>query len=300
MAGFFQRLKEGLTKSRQQISQKVDQLAENTAVVDDEFFEELTDILVMADSGVSTAEYLVNRVKEKVRENKIKSGIEAKEVFKTILAEHMNIPRPILKWPMVMLVVGVNGVGKTTTVGKLAMRFKEVGRSVVLAAADTFRAAADEQLSVWADRANVQIVKHKESGDPTAVVYDAIQSAKAKKTDLLIVDTAGRLHNKKNLMEELNKIRRVVDREYPEANMRCMLILDATTGQNGLNQAKQFKEFAEINGIILTKLDGTAKGGIAFAIRKELEIPVWYIGVGEGIDDLQAFDAKEFVDALFK
>lgn len=300
MAGFFQRLKEGLTKSRQQISQKVDQLAENTAVVDDEFFEELTDILVMADSGVSTAEYLVNRVKEKVRENKIKSGIEAKEVFKTILVEHMNIPRPILKWPMVMLVVGVNGVGKTTTVGKLAMRFKEVGRSVVLAAADTFRAAADEQLSVWADRANVQIVKHKESGDPTAVVYDAIQSAKAKKTDLLIVDTAGRLHNKKNLMEELNKIRRVVDREYPEANMRCMLILDATTGQNGLNQAKQFKEFAEINGIILTKLDGTAKGGIAFAIRKELEIPVWYIGVGEGIDDLQAFDAKEFVDALFK
>lgn len=300
MAGFFQRLKEGLTKSRQQISQKVDQLAENTAVVDDEFFEELTDILVMADSGVSTAEYLVDRVKEKVRENKIKSGIEAKEVFKTILVEHMNIPRPILKWPMVMLVVGVNGVGKTTTVGKLAMRFKEVGRSVVLAAADTFRAAADEQLSVWADRANVQIVKHKEGGDPTAVVYDAIQSAKAKKTDLLIVDTAGRLHNKKNLMEELNKIRRVVDREYPEANMRCMLILDATTGQNGLNQAKQFKEFAEINGIILTKLDGTAKGGIAFAIRKELEIPVWYIGVGEGIDDLQAFDAKEFVDALFK
>lgn len=300
MAGFFQRLKEGLTKSRQQISQKVDQLAENTAVVDDEFFEELTDILVMADSGVSTAEYLVDRVKEKVRENKIKSGIEAKEVFKTILVEHMNIPRPVLKWPMVMLVVGVNGVGKTTTVGKLAMRFKEVGRSVVLAAADTFRAAADEQLSVWADRANVQIVKHKEGGDPTAVVYDAIQSAKAKKTDLLIVDTAGRLHNKKNLMEELNKIRRVVDREYPEANMRCMLILDATTGQNGLNQAKQFKEFAEINGIILTKLDGTAKGGIAFAIRKELEIPVWYIGVGEGIDDLQAFDAKEFVDALFK
>lgn len=300
MAGFFQRLKEGLTKSRQQISQKVDQLAENTAVVDDEFFEELTDILVMADSGVSTAEYLVDRVKEKVRENKIKSGVEAKEVFKTILVEHMNIPRPVLKWPMVMLVVGVNGVGKTTTVGKLAMRFKEVGRSVVLAAADTFRAAADEQLSVWADRANVQIVKHKEGGDPTAVVYDAIQSAKAKKTDLLIVDTAGRLHNKKNLMEELNKIKRVVDREYPEANMRCMLILDATTGQNGLNQAKQFKEFAEINGIILTKLDGTAKGGIAFAIRKELEIPVWYIGVGEGIDDLQAFDAKEFVDALFK
>lgn len=300
MAGFFQRLKEGLTKSRQQISQKVDQLAENTSVVDDEFFEELTDILVMADSGVSTAEYLVDRVKEKVRENKIKSGVEAKEVFKTILVEHMNIPRPVLKWPMVMLVVGVNGVGKTTTVGKLAMRFKEVGRSVVLAAADTFRAAADEQLSVWADRANVQIVKHKEGGDPTAVVYDAIQSAKAKKTDLLIVDTAGRLHNKKNLMEELNKIKRVVDREYPEANMRCMLILDATTGQNGLNQAKQFKEFAEINGIILTKLDGTAKGGIAFAIRKELEIPVWYIGVGEGIDDLQAFDAKEFVDALFK
>lgn len=220
-------------------------------------------------------------------------------MFKGILIDHMSIPRPPLKWPMVMLVVGVNGAGKTTTVGKLALRFKEVGRSVVLAAADTFRAAADDQLAVWAERADVPLIKHQEGSDPAAVVYDAVQSAKAKKTELLIVDTAGRLHNKKNLMDELNKIRRVIDREYPESTMRSMLVLDATTGQNGLNQAKQFKEAAEINGIILTKLDGTAKGGIALAIRRELNIPVWYIGVGEGIDDLQEFKAKEFIDALF-
>jgi fused signal recognition particle receptor len=220
-------------------------------------------------------------------------------MFKQLLIEHMDIPRPPLGWPMVMLVVGVNGVGKTTTVGKLALRFKEIGRSVVLAAADTFRAAADEQLAVWAERADVPLIRHQHGSDPAAVVFDAVQSAKARKTDLVIIDTAGRLHNKKNLMDELNKIRRVVDREYPEATMRCMLVLDATTGQNGLNQAKEFKTAADISGIILTKLDGTAKGGVAFAIREELNLPVWYIGVGEGIDDLQAFDAKEFIEALF-
>ena len=200
---------------------------------------------------------------------------------------------------MVMLVVGGNGVGKTTTVGKLALRFKEVGRSVTLAAADTFRAAADDQLAVWAQRADVPLIKQQHGADPAAVVFDAIASVKARKTDLLIVDTAGRLHNKKNLMDELGKIRRVIDREFPEATVRSMLVLDATTGQNGLNQAKMFKEVADINGIILTKLDGTAKGGIALAIRQELNVPVWYIGVGEGIDDLQAFNAKEFVEALF-
>lgn len=299
MAGFFQRLIDGLSKTRGNLTDKVDNLVASSTVVDEDFFEELTDILVMADTGVRTAEELVDKLREEVKKNKVRDAAQARVLFKQILVEHMNIPRPTLQWPMVMLVVGVNGVGKTTTVGKLALRFKEVGRSVVLAAADTFRAAADDQLAVWAKRADVPLIKHQEGGDPAAVVYDAVQSAKARNTDLLIVDTAGRLHNKKNLMDELNKIRRVIDREYPQATMRSMLILDATTGQNGLNQAKQFKESAEINGIILTKLDGTAKGGIALAIRSELNVPVWYIGVGEGIDDLQAFDAKEFVEALF-
>lgn len=299
MANFFQRLKEGLLKSKNQITKKVDDLVETTQVINDDFYDELTDILVMADVGVKTSVLLVDRLKDAVEKNKIKDAKQAKNIFKEIIYEHMNIPRPHLKWPMVMLVVGVNGVGKTTTIGKLALRFKEVGRTVLLAAADTFRAAADEQLSVWAERASVPLIKHQEGGDPAAVVYDAIQSAKAKNIDLLLVDTAGRLHNKKNLMDELNKIRRVISRDYSEATVRCMLVLDATTGQNGLNQAKEFKEFAEINGIILTKLDGTAKGGIALAIRQELDIPVWYIGVGEGIDDLQAFEAREFVDALF-
>ena len=220
-------------------------------------------------------------------------------MLKQIMVEQMDIPRPPLKWPMVMLVVGVNGVGKTTTIGKLALRFQSIGRKVMLCAGDTFRAAAAEQLTVWAERARVPIVKHAEGADPAAVVFDAIKSAKAQAADLLIVDTAGRLHNKKNLMDELSKMRRVIDREYPEADIRCILALDATTGQNGLMQARAFKEFAEINGIILTKLDGTAKGGIALAIRQELEVPVWYVGVGEGIDDLQPFNAKEFVDALF-
>jgi fused signal recognition particle receptor len=229
----------------------------------------------------------------------VRDAAQAKELLKNIMVEEMNIPRPPLQWPMVMLVVGVNGVGKTTTVGKLALRFREVGRSVTLAAADTFRAAADDQLQVWADRADVPLIKQQHGADPAAVVFDAIASVKARKTDLLIVDTAGRLHNKKNLMDELAKIRRIIAREYPEAAVRSMLVLDATTGQNGLNQAKMFKEVADINGIILTKLDGTAKGGIALAIRRELNVPVWYIGVGEGIDDLQAFDAREFVEALF-
>lgn len=299
MAGFFQRLKEGLMKSRGNLTERVDELVSNTTAIDDDFYDELTDILVMSDAGIRTAEELVGRLKERVHQKKLKTAQEAREEFKQILIQHMNIGRPSLGWPMVMLVVGVNGVGKTTTVGKLALRFKEIGRSVILAAADTFRAAADDQLAVWADRANVPLIRQGEGSDPAAVVFDAIRAAKARKTDLLIVDTAGRLHNKKNLMDELNKIRRVIDREYPEATMRCMLILDATTGQNGLNQAKQFKEVAEINGIILTKLDGTAKGGIALAIQNELGVPVWYIGVGEGIDDLQAFDPKEFIDALF-
>lgn len=297
--GFFQRLKQGLTKTRGGLTEKVDELVKNTRVIDEDFYDELTDILILADVGVSATTDIIEKLQEKVKLQGVKDADKAKEMFKEILVEEMNIPRPHLKWPMVMFVVGVNGVGKTTTIGKLALRFQEIGRSVMLAAADTFRAAADEQLAVWAQRANVPLIRHHEGGDPAAVVYDAVQAAKARKTDLLIVDTAGRLHNKKNLMDELSKMRRIIDREYPEAEMRCMLVLDATTGQNGIQQAKQFKEAAEIGGIILTKLDGTAKGGVAIAIRKELNVPVWYIGVGEGIDDLQAFDAKEFVNALF-
>ena len=297
--GFFQRLKQGLTKTRGGLTEKVDELVKNTREIDDDFYDELTDILILADVGMNATMEVMDKLNARVEEKQIKDADQAKEMFKQILVEEMNIPRPPLKWPMVMFVVGVNGVGKTTTIGKLALRFQEIGRSVMLAAADTFRAAADEQLAVWAERAKVPIIRHQEGSDPAAVVYDAVQSAKAKNIDLLIVDTAGRLHNKKNLMDELSKMRRIIDREYPEAEMRCMLVLDATTGQNGIQQAKQFKEAAEIGGIILTKLDGTAKGGVAIAIRKELNVPVWYIGVGEGIDDLQAFDAKEFVNALF-
>ena len=287
MAGFFARLKQGLSKTRGQMSQRIDELAENTRLVDDDFFEELTDILLLADTGAETTDQIISQLRERAKREKIRDAKAVKEMLKAVMIEEMNIPRPPLRWPMVMLVVGVNGVGKTTTVGKLALRFREVGRSVVLAAADTFRAAADEQLQVWAQRADVLLVHQQQGADPAAVVYDAIQSAKAKGTDLLIVDTAGRLHNKKNLMDELGKIRRIIAREFPEAEVRSMLVLDATTGQNGLNQAKMFKEVADISGIILTKLDGTAKGGIALAIRRE------------GIDDLQPFDAKEFVEALF-
>ncbi len=299
MAGFFARLKQGLSKTRGNMTGKIDELARNTQQIDEDFYEELTDILLLGDVGVSATEHIIDTLSRQVKDQRVKDAQQAKGMLQQIIAEEMNIPRPPLQWPMVMLVVGVNGVGKTTTVGKLALRFKEVGRSVMLAAADTFRAAADEQLMVWAQRADVPLIKQQMGADPAAVVFDAVQSAKAKGTDLLIVDTAGRLHNKKNLMEELGKIRRVINREYPEAAMRCMLVLDATTGQNGLNQTKLFKEVVDIDGIVLTKLDGTAKGGIAIAIRRELNVPVWYIGVGEGIDDLQPFDPKEFAEALF-
>ena len=297
--GFFDRLKKGLSKSRGNLTERVDELVENTAVVDDDFYEELTDILLLSDVGVRASTEIIDELRRRVEEKKVKDARTARQMFKDLLVEEMNIPRPALHWPMVMFVVGVNGVGKTTTVGKLALRFQEIGRSVILAAADTFRAAADDQLSVWAERAHVPLIKHQMGSDPAAVVFDAVQAAKARKADLLIIDTAGRLHNKKNLMEELSKMRRIIDREYSEATVRCMLIMDATTGQNGLNQAKMFKDAVETTGIILTKLDGTAKGGVAIAIRRELNVPVWYIGVGEGIDDLQAFEAKAFVNALF-
>ena len=297
--GLFARLREGLSKTRGNMNEKVDDMVRENRKIDEDFYEELEDILLMADCGLKATTLIVDELRERVKANKVKDAGEAREILKQIMIEQMDIPRPPLKWPMVMLVVGVNGVGKTTTIGKLALRFQNIGRKVMLVAGDTFRAAAAEQLTVWAERARVPIIKHAEGADPAAVVFDGIQSAKAQGADLLIVDTAGRLHNKKNLMDELAKMRRVIDREYPEADTRCILVLDATTGQNGLSQARAFKEVAEINGIILTKLDGTAKGGIALAIRQELEVPVWYIGVGEGIDDLQPFVAKDFIEALF-
>jgi fused signal recognition particle receptor len=297
--GLFAKLREGLTKTRDSLMGRVDTLVKETRKIDEDFYEELEDILLMSDCGMKATTAIMDELRRRVSENKVKDADTAKQMLKDIMIEQMDIPRPPLRWPMVMLVVGVNGAGKTTTIGKLALRFQNIGRRIILCAADTFRAAAADQLTVWAERARVPIVKHAEGADPAAVVYDGIQSAKAQGADLLIVDTAGRLHNKKNLMDELNKMRRVIDREFPEADVRCMLVLDATTGQNGLAQARAFKEVCEIGGIILTKLDGTAKGGIALAIRQELEVPVWYIGVGEGIDDLQPFNAKDFVEALF-
>jgi len=297
--GLFARLKAGLSKTRGNLTDKVDDLVRETRKIDDDFYDELEEILILADCGMKATTVIMDELRARVERNGVKEADKARDMLKEIMVEQMDIPRPPLKWPMVMLMVGVNGVGKTTTIGKLALRFQDIGRRVMLCAGDTFRAAAAEQLTVWAERARVPIVKHEEGADPAAVVFDAVKSAKAQEADLLIVDTAGRLHNKKNLMEELNKMRRVIDREYPEADVRCVLVLDATTGQNGLAQARAFKEFAEINGIILTKLDGTAKGGIALSIRQELEVPVWYIGVGEGIDDLQPFVAKDFVNALF-
>lgn len=297
--GLFAKLREGLTKTRDSLMGRVDTLVKETRKIDEDFYEELEDILLMSDCGMKATTAIMDELRRRVSENKVKDADTAKQMLKDIMIEQMDIPRPPLRWPMVMLVVGVNGAGKTTTIGKLALRFQNIGRRIILCAADTFRAAAADQLTVWAECARVPIVKHAEGADPAAVVYDGIQSAKAQGADLLIVDTAGRLHNKKNLMDELNKMRRVIDREFPEADVRCMLVLDATTGQNGLAQARAFKEVCEIGGIILTKLDGTAKGGIALAIRQELEVPVWYIGVGEGIDDLQPFNAKDFVEALF-
>ena len=296
--GFFDKIKAGLEKTRRQMGGV---FAEFTGE-NEEFFDELEEALIVADAGADTAFKAVSSLRDMVRDRSLLGRDEVKAGLVEVLSDILSVGSFELKLdtkPSVILMVGVNGVGKTTTIGKLALRFQNIGRRIILCAADTFRAAAADQLTVWAERARVPIVKHAEGADPAAVVYDGIQSAKAQGADLLIVDTAGRLHNKKNLMDELNKMRRVIDREFPEADVRCMLVLDATTGQNGLAQARAFKEVCEIGGIILTKLDGTAKGGIALAIRQELEVPVWYIGVGEGIDDLQPFNAKDFVEALF-
>lgn len=297
--GLFSRLWNGLSKTRTNVAGRVDELIEATEEIDEDFYEDLVDILIMSDMGVRTSDKVITELKRRIEAERITDARKARGILKQILKDMMNMPRKPLKWPMIMMVVGVNGVGKTTTIGKLAMRFKDARHSVVLAAADTFRAAAADQLEIWSTRAQVPIVRHAEGADPAAVVFDGIQKAKAAEADLLIVDTAGRLHNKKNLMEELRKISRIITREYEGAEVRTLLVIDATTGQNGLQQAREFSEVADVSGIVLTKLDGTAKGGIAVAIMDELKLPVLYIGVGEGIEDLQAFDANAFVDAIF-
>ena len=295
----FARLREGMTKTRESITHAIDQLVGVYKELDDDFYDELEMVLISADVGVKTTEKIIERLKVEVRARREGNPENVRGILKEIVADMMASEPFAPKSPAVVLVVGVNGVGKTTTIGKLGCHFKEQGKSVILAAADTFRAAATEQLTIWAERAGVPIVAHGEGADPAAVVFDAVASAKAKKADLLIVDTAGRLHNKAHLMEELKKINRVIGREYPTANVKALLVIDATTGQNGLNQALMFRETAQLDGIILTKLDGTAKGGIALAIRNEMGLPVRFIGVGEKIDDLQPFDAKEFAEAIF-
>lgn len=300
--GFFSRLAEGLTKTRNSIVSGIESIFSG-GKIDDDFYEELEEILIMADIGVNATSSIIDNLKEKVKENKIKEPSECRQLLIDSIKEQMSVPEDAYDFEdkkTVVLIIGVNGVGKTTSVGKLAGQLKNKGKKVIVAAADTFRAAAIEQLTEWAHRADVDIIAQSEGSDPAAVIFDAVNSAKSKNADLLLCDTAGRLHNKKNLMEELRKIDRVIEREYPEANRETLVVLDGTTGQNALAQAKQFNEVAELTGIILTKLDGTAKGGIAIAIQSELNIPVKFIGVGEKIDDLQRFDPDAFVDALFQ
>ncbi|MCI6537605.1 MAG: signal recognition particle-docking protein FtsY [Lachnospiraceae bacterium] len=301
--GFFKRLVSGLTKTRDNIVSGFDSIFSGFSHIDDDFYEELEEILVMGDIGIHATEEIIENLKKKVKENHIKEPADCRELLINSIKEQMYVGDTAYRFEeekSVVLVIGVNGVGKTTTIGKLAGKLKNQGKKVILGAADTFRAAAGEQLTEWANRAGVEIVGGQEGSDPGSVVYDAVQAAKARKADVLLCDTAGRLHNKKNLMEELKKINRILEKEYPEAYRETLVVLDATTGQNALVQAKQFSEAAEITGIVLTKMDGTAKGGIAVAIHSELGIPVKYIGVGESIDDLQKFDADQFVDALFE
>lgn len=298
--GLFSRLWQGLSKTRGNVAGRVDELIETTETIDEDFYEDLVDILIMSDMGVRTSDKVIQELKTRVARERITDAKKAREILKDILKEIMGMPRKPLKWPMVMLVVGVNGVGKTTTIGKLAYRLKSEGKRVILAAADTFRAAAIDQLEVWAQRSGCDIVKQSEGSDPASVVFDAISAAKARGADVVICDTAGRLHNKKNLMAELAKINRIIDRELPGAAKEVLLVLDAATGQNAVNQAREFKNAADITGIVLTKLDGTPKGGVVIAIREDLKIPVKFIGVGEQLDDLQPFDADEFARALFE
>jgi fused signal recognition particle receptor len=298
--GLFEKLKAGLSKTRNNLTDKISEMLNLAITIDEDLYEELEEILVTADIGVDTAMTIIDKLKQKIRENKVKDPKEVKGYLKDVLIDMLNNHHSggQIDTPAVILIVGVNGAGKTTSIGKLSSKFKAQGKKVLMAAGDTFRAAAIEQLEVWSNRAKVDIVKHQENSDPAAVVYDAIQAAKARKIDILICDTAGRLHNKKNLMDELGKINRVIDREYPEASRQTLLVLDATTGQNAVQQAIQFKEVCAVDGIILTKLDGTAKGGVVISIYQKLNIPVKYIGVGESIEDLQEFVPEDFVNAL--
>jgi fused signal recognition particle receptor len=300
--GFFDRLKEGLTKTKKSLTEKIDQVLVAFGKVDDELFDELEEILVTSDIGVDASLKVIEDIKKKVRENRVTDPMKVKELLKEELEEILNEENSELNVgtkPSVILVVGVNGVGKTTSIGKIANLLKQRDKKVILAAGDTFRAAAIDQLEIWADRVGVELIRQAEGSDPAAVIFDAIQAAKSRKADVLICDTAGRLHTKKNLMDELKKIYKVIDRELPDTSRETLLVLDATTGQNAVSQAKTFNEISDITGIVLTKLDGTAKGGIIVAIKSELDIPVKLIGVGEKMEDLQKFDAREFVEALF-
>ena len=300
--GFFGRLVEGLTKTRDNIISGMDSIFSGFSAIDDDFYEEIEETLIMGDLGIQTTMSIVEDLRKKVKEQHIKDPSECKALLMESMKQQMDLGENAYEFEnrrSVVLVIGVNGVGKTTSVGKLAGQLKDQGKKVILAAADTFRAAAIEQLTEWSHRAGVEIIAQKEGSDPAAVIYDAVAAAKSRNADVLICDTAGRLHNKKNLMEELKKINRIIEKEYPDAYRETLVVLDGTTGQKALSQAKQFMEVADVTGIILTKLDGTAKGGIAVAIQSELGIPVKYIGIGEKIDDLQKFDAEAFIHALF-
>ena len=300
--GFFARLKEGLTKTRENIVKGIDAVFSGFSAIDDDFYEELEEILIMGDIGVNATTAIVERLKKQVKEQHLKEPSQCKQLLIESIKEQMKVDETAYdfeKEQSIIMVIGVNGVGKTTSVGKLAGKLKDNGRKVLIAAADTFRAAAGEQLAEWARRADVDMIGGKEGADPASVVYDAVNAARARHTDVLLIDTAGRLHNKKNLMEELRKMNRIIDREFPNAHRENLIVLDGTTGQNALVQAREFGEVAKLTGIILTKMDGTAKGGIAVAIQSELNVPVKYIGVGETIEDLQKFSSDEFVNALF-
>ena len=300
--GFFARLKSGLTKTRDSIVRGIDSVFNGFSSIDDDFYEELEEILIMGDIGVSATTEIMERLKEQVKEQDLKEPKECKQVLIESIKEQMRVDEAAYDFERkqsVIMVIGVNGVGKTTSVGKLAGKLKDEGRKVLIAAADTFRAAAGDQLAEWAKRADVPMIGGKEGADPASVVYDAVSAAKARGVDVLLIDTAGRLHNKKNLMEELKKMNRIIDREFPDVYRENLIVLDGTTGQNALVQAREFGEVADLTGIILTKMDGTAKGGIAVAIQSELKVPVKYIGVGETIEDLQKFNSDEFVNALF-
>ena len=297
--GFFSKLRDGLFRSRQNLNGMVDDAVTEHQTVDDDFFDGLTDALILSDMGAVGAEEAVSRLRERVKAENIREPARCKEILKEILVSLLDVPKTPLKWPMVILMVGVNGVGKTTTVGKLAGILKGEGKKVILAAADTFRAAAIEQLTAWANRTGTEIIAQGEGSDPAAVIFDAVAAAKARNADVLLCDTAGRLHNKKNLMQELAKIDRVIQREYPDCYRENLLVLDGTTGQNALSQLREFSDIMDITGIVLTKMDGTARGGIAVAIQTEFGIPVKYIGVGEQVEDLQKFDSDSYVRALF-